>query len=77
MARDVDRWNSSAPEKRRGGGLRPMHVLGVAIAAVVGIVVAFWALSFVAGIVWGLVKAVIIVGIVGGLVWLFARRRRR
>lgn len=54
-----------------------MHALGVAVAAVVGVVVAFWALSFIAGILWGVVKAVIVVGIVGGLVWLFARRRRR
>ena len=52
-------------------------MLGVAVASVVGVLVAFWALSFVAGVVWGLVKAVIVIGVVGGIVWLFARRRHR
>lgn len=64
-------------EKHKGrGGLRPLHTLTVVAVGVVGVLVAFWALSFVAGIVWGLVKVVVILAVVGGLVWLLAGRRR-
>lgn len=62
---------------RRSGGVRPRHVLGVTLAAAVGILVAFWALSFIAGVVWMLVKAAVVVAVVGGVLWLLVRRRRR
>ncbi|MGH9081969.1 MAG: hypothetical protein ACRDY3_06610 [Acidimicrobiales bacterium] len=63
-------------ERRRGGGLRPGHGLAVAAVAVVGVLVAFWALSFIAGILWGVVKVVVIVAVVAGLVRLLVRHRR-
>lgn len=77
MNGEIDSRVPGTPQRHRRGGLRPFHLLGVTVAAVVGVVVAFWALSFVAGIVWALVKAAIIVGVVGGIVWLLARRHRR
>ncbi|MGH9043411.1 MAG: hypothetical protein ACRDVP_00945 [Acidimicrobiales bacterium] len=60
-----------------GGGLRVMEGAAVVAVAVVGVVIAFAALHFVAGILWGVVKVVVIAGIVGGLVWALGRRRRR
>jgi hypothetical protein len=69
MAKDI--------EKRRTGGLRPAHTLAVVAVGVVGVLVAFWALSFIAGIVWGLVKVVVILAVLGSLVWLLVGRRRR
>lgn len=77
MARDVDTRSQGHLERHRRGGIRPFHVLGVTAVAVVGVVVAFWALSFVAGVIWALVKAAVVVAVVGGLLWLVARRRRR
>jgi hypothetical protein len=76
MAGEIDTRSSRRPDRRSGGGLRPRHVLGVAVAAVVGILVAYLALGFIAGIVWGLVKAVVLIGVVGGILWLLVRRRR-
>lgn len=64
------------PVEHRPRSIRPLHALAVGAACVVAVLVGFWAISFLAGILWGVVKAVVIVGIVGGLVWLLARRRR-
>jgi hypothetical protein len=66
MAKDV--------EKRRSGlSLRETAVL-VAVG-VVGVLIAFWALSAIAGLIWGLVKAAVIVVLVVGAVYLVFRRR--
>ena len=65
-----------AIEERKGSGLRPMHGLAMVAVGVVGVLVAFWALSFVAGIVWGIVKLAIVVAVVLGVFWLIVGRRR-
>jgi Flp pilus assembly protein TadB len=75
MAHDLERRSAGDVDKRRAG-LRPLHTLGVVALGVVGVLVAFWVLSSIAGIVWGLVKVVVIVGVLGGVVWLLRRRRR-
>jgi len=61
-------------EKRglRLGDLALLIVLGV-----VGVLVAFWVLSFVAGIIWWFVKMAILVAVVGGVLYLLVGRRRR
>lgn len=61
-------------EQRKQHGLRPLHTLAVVAVAVVGVLVAFWALSFVTAIVWEAVKVVVIVAVVGGIFWLLRRR---
>jgi multisubunit Na+/H+ antiporter MnhB subunit len=67
---------SNKPVKRKGSGIRTLDgALAVAVG-VVGVVIAFAVLHFVAGVVWELVKVVVIVGIVGAIVWALARRRR-
>jgi len=77
MARDVERGSRRDVTRRRSGGLRPLHTLALVAVGVVGVLVAFWALSFIAGVVWGLVKVVVIVAVLGGLAWLLLGRRRR
>lgn len=63
-------------EQGTRGGLRVGHTLGVVALGVVGVVVAFWVLSFIAGILWGVVKLGVIVAVVGGILWLLLRRAR-
>lgn len=77
MSSHVDNRSGKELDRRRSRGLRPLHTLAVVAVGVVGVLVAFWALSFIAGIVWGLVKIAVIVAVVAGVVWLFAGRRRR
>ena len=79
MARDVEpdtRGGRQDAPQRRSNRLRPVHTLAVVAVGVVGVLIAFWVLSSIAGIVWGLVKVVVIVGVLGGVVWLLRRRRR-
>jgi hypothetical protein len=67
---------SNKPVKSKGSGLRVLDGAAVVVVGVVGVVVAFAVLHFVAGFVWELVKIALIVGVVGGLVWALGRRRR-
>lgn len=77
MARDVEPRSPRGVAGRRTGGLRPLHTLGVIAVGVVAVLVAFWALSFIVGVVWFLVKVVAVVALVGGVLWLFLGRRHR
>lgn len=63
-------------ERGRTGGLRIVHTLALVGVGVLGVVVAFWVLSAIAGFLWGLVKVVVILAVIGGLLWLLLRRRR-
>ncbi|HEX3946275.1 MAG TPA: hypothetical protein VHW47_01165 [Acidimicrobiales bacterium] len=63
-------------EKRGSGGLRVVDGLVLVVVGVIGVVVAFWILSAVAGIVWGLIKIVILVALVVGVLWLLVGRRK-
>ena len=80
MARDVEpdtRGGRQDVPQRRSNRLRPMHTLAVVAVGVVGVLIAFWVLSSIAGLIWGLVKVVVIVAVLAGLVCLFLGRRRR
>lgn len=63
-------------EGRKSGGLRVLDGVALVAVGVVGVLVAFWVLSAIAGVLWGLVKLVVVVGLVLGLLWLLVRRRR-
>jgi hypothetical protein len=63
-------------EKRKSGGLRVVDGVVLVAVGVVGVIVAFWVLGAVAGILWGLIKIVILVAIVVGILWLLVGRRR-
>ena len=68
MARDV--------EQRKSGGLRVVDGAIMVAVGVVGVLVAFWVLSAVAGFVWGLVKVVVVLAVLAGLFWALVGRRR-
>ena len=63
-------------EKRKSGSLRAVDGLVLVVVGVVGVIVAFWILSAVAGVLWGLIKIVILVAVVGGVLWLLVGRRK-
>lgn len=73
MARDMQR---RGPVERRGRGVRPLHTLMMVAVGVAAVVIAFWAFSFVVGVIAFLVKVVVVVAIFGALFWLLAGRRR-
>jgi hypothetical protein len=52
------------------------HGVAVAGVAVVGVLVAFWLLSSIVGIIFFFVKIAVIVGLIGGAFWLVSRFRR-
>jgi hypothetical protein len=52
-------------------GLELALVVGGGIVAVL---VAFWVLSFVVGIIWFAVKAVAVLAVIGVILWLIFRR---
>ncbi len=63
-------------ERKRGAGLRAVDGVAVVAIGVVGVLVAFWVLSAVAGFLWGLVKLVVVVAVILGVISLLVRRRR-
>ncbi len=52
------------------------HAVAMAAVGVVGILVAFWILSSLAGIIFFFVKLAVIVALIGGVFWLVSRFRR-
>ena len=64
-------------EHRKSGALHPMHTVGLVVVGVVGVIIAFGVLHFVAGIVWAVVKVAVILVVLAGLLWLLLGRRRR
>lgn len=63
-------------KQQGGGGLRLADGVLLVVVGVVGVLVAFWILSAVAGILWGLVKIVLLVALVVGVLYLLVGRRR-
>jgi hypothetical protein len=63
-------------EKHKDDGLRATDAVVLVAVGVVGVLVAFWFMSVVAGFVWGLVKLVFVVAVVAGVLHLLMRRRR-
>ncbi|MGD0749041.1 MAG: hypothetical protein ABSB68_14630 [Acidimicrobiales bacterium] len=51
------------------------HAVAMTAVAVVGILVAFWAFSWIAGIFFFFVKVVIIVALIAGVFWVVSRLR--
>jgi hypothetical protein len=52
------------------------HTATVAVVAVLGIIVAFWVLSSIVGIVFFFVKLAVVVALIAGVIWLLSRFRR-
>ena len=51
------------------------HAVAMTAVGVVGIIVAFWILSSLAGIILFFVKLAVIVALIGGVFWLVSRLR--
>ncbi len=60
-------------DKRSGMGMS--HVLLFVAVGVVGVLVAFWALSFIAGLIWSVVKIALLIGVLAGVLYLLVGRR--
>jgi hypothetical protein len=52
------------------------HAAAVAAVAIIGIIVAFWVLSSIVGIVFFFVKLAVVVALIVGVLWVFSRFRR-
>jgi hypothetical protein len=65
-----------AQDSKERGGLGIVDGLIIGVIAIVGIVIAFALLSFVAGLLWEVVKIGLIVAVVVGVLWLLVGRRR-
>jgi hypothetical protein len=63
-------------EERGRGGLRLSEGVALVALGVVGVLVAFWVLSSIAGFLWGIVKLVVVVVVVyAALRYLLGRHR--
>lgn len=62
-----------AIEPRRSGGVSVFHAAAVVAVVVVGVMVAFWALAFLAGIAWTIVKLAVVVVLVAAVIGLVRR----
>ncbi len=65
-----------AQDSKERGGLGIVDGLIIGVIAIVGIIIAFALLSFVAGLLWEVVKVGLIVAVVVGVLWLLVGRRR-
>jgi len=52
------------------------HAATVTVVGIIGIVVAFWVLSSIVGIVFFFVKLAVVVALIAGALWLLSRFRR-
>jgi hypothetical protein len=60
----------------KGSGLRLFDGVALVVVGVVGLLVAFWVLHFIAGLLWDVVKLAVLAAIVGGVLWwLFGRSK--
>ncbi|HXN62770.1 MAG TPA: hypothetical protein VN886_20150 [Acidimicrobiales bacterium] len=60
-------------------GKSPMtftHAVAMTAVGVVGILVAFWILSSLLGVIWFFVKIAAIVALIAGVFWVVSRMRR-
>jgi hypothetical protein len=52
------------------------HAVAMTAVGVVGVIVAFWILSSLLGIIWFFVKIAAIIALIAGVFWLVSRLRR-
>lgn len=63
-------------EKHGGGGLRLVDGAILVAVGVVAVVVAFWILGAIAGLIWAVVKIAVVVALVVGALYLLVGRRK-
>jgi hypothetical protein len=52
------------------------HTLAMVVVGVVGVIIAFWVLSSIAGFVFEIVKIAVILALIVGVFWLVTRFRK-
>ena len=65
-------------ERREGKTKTPMtfsHAVAMTAVGVVGVIVAFWILASLAGIILFFVKIAVVVALIAGVFWLVSRLR--
>jgi high-affinity Fe2+/Pb2+ permease len=68
VSKDVERRQGKSP-------VTFTHAVAVTAVAVVGIIVAFWILSSLAGVIFFFVKAAVIIALVAAVFWVVSRFR--
>jgi F0F1-type ATP synthase assembly protein I len=63
-------------EERSSSALRLAEGVVLVAVAVIGIVVGFWVLHAIAGVLWFLIKVVVILGVIGAVLFVLKARRR-
>ena len=68
MTKDVERKDGKTP-------MTFTHAVAMTAVAVVGIIVAFWILSSLAGIFFFFVKVAVVIALIAGVFWVVSRFR--
>jgi hypothetical protein len=68
VSKDVESRNGKTP-------VTFGHAVAMTAVGVVGIIVGFWILSSLAGVIFFFVKVAVIVGLIAGVFWLVSRFR--
>ena len=66
-----------AENKTERRGLKMTELALLVVVGIVGVLIAFWVLSFIAGVIWWIVKMAILVLLVAGVLYLLLGRRRK
>jgi Flp pilus assembly protein TadB len=66
-----------AKTEDKGSGLRMRDGLILVVVGIVGVLLAFWALSWIAGLIWGVVKVALLLAVLVGIVWVLMSRRSK
>ena len=68
MSKDVERKEGKTP-------MTFTHAVAMTAVAVVGLIVAFWILSSLAGILFFFVKVAVVIALIAGVFWVVSRFR--
>ena len=68
MSKDVERREGKTP-------MTFTHAVAMTAVAVVGLIVAFWILSSLAGIFFFFVKVAVVIALIAGVFWVVSRIR--
>ena len=68
MSKDVERRQDKTP-------VTFTHAVAMTAVAVVGIIVAFWILSSLAGVIFFFVKIAVVIALIAAVFWLVSRFR--
>jgi high-affinity Fe2+/Pb2+ permease len=69
VTKDVERRDSKTP-------MTFTHAVAMTAVAVVGIIVAFWILSSLAGIIFFFVKIAVVIALIAAVFWVVSRFRK-